>query len=96
MYCAEYMYCTYVLHVLFIELSLALNILLASAGLYVLYLQMFQPKIISILFKISAWALFLKYSSNFANFSLDILIKYLSNRPQVSVVYKLINHLGCW
>ena len=21
---------------------------------------------------------------------------YLSNRPQVSVVYKLINHAGCW
>ena len=21
---------------------------------------------------------------------------YLSNRPQVSMVYKLINHAGCW
>ena len=21
---------------------------------------------------------------------------YLSNRPQVSMVYRLINHLGCW
>ena len=26
--------------------------------------------------------------------SYDIL--YLSNRPQVSMVYKLINHAGCW
>ena len=34
-------------------------------------------KIISILFKISASALLLKYFSNFANFSLDILIKYI-------------------
>ena len=24
------------------------------------------------------------------------LVIYLSNRPQVSMVYKLINHLGCW
>ena len=23
-------------------------------------------------------------------------IPYLSNRPQVSMVYKLINHAGCW
>ena len=23
-------------------------------------------------------------------------VHYLSNRPQVSVVYKLINHVGCW
>ena len=23
-------------------------------------------------------------------------INYLSNRPQVSMVYRLINHLGCW
>ena len=30
-----------------------------------------------ILFKTSAWGLFLKCSQNFANFSLDILIKYI-------------------
>ena len=24
------------------------------------------------------------------------IMGYLSNRPQVSVVYNLINHLGCW
>ena len=23
-------------------------------------------------------------------------VVYLSNRPQVSIVYKLINHAGCW
>ena len=23
-------------------------------------------------------------------------VVYLSNRPQVSMGYKLINHLGCW
>ena len=23
-------------------------------------------------------------------------VDYLSNRPQVSTVYKLINHAGCW
>ena len=23
-------------------------------------------------------------------------LKYLSNRPQVSMVYRLINHAGCW
>ena len=25
-----------------------------------------------------------------------LLLPYLSNRPQVSMVYKLINHAGCW
>ena len=43
-----------------------------------LHSQMFQHKnLILIVFKISASALFFKYSSNFANFSLDILIKYI-------------------
>ena len=36
-----------------------------------------------ILFKISASGLFLKYSNNFANFSLDILIKYILIRRPV-------------
>ena len=40
-------------------------------------------KIISILFKISSSALFLKYSSNFANFGLDILIKYILIKKRV-------------
>ena len=39
----------------------------------VLYLQMFQHAKLYI----SASTLFLKYSKNFANFSLDILIKYI-------------------
>ena len=51
----------------------------------VLYLQMFQHKIISILFQISALALFLKYSENFANFSLDILIKYILMKKECNM-----------
>ena len=47
----------------------------------VLYLQMFYSihKIISIIFKISASALFLhvKHSLNVANVNLDIVIKYI-------------------
>ena len=29
-------------------------------------------------------------------FQICFLPGYLSNRPQVSMVYRLINHLGCW
>ena len=45
-------------------------------GIFVLYLQFFTTRNY-IFFKISAWSLFLKYSKDFANFSLDILIKYI-------------------
>ena len=44
---------------------------------------------IYILFKISASGLFLKYSSNFTNFSLDVLIKYILIKK--SVRYYLVN-----
>ena len=48
-------------------------------------------KIISILFKISSSALFLKYSSNFANFGLDILIKYILIKKEcISDVWDLV------
>ena len=42
-----------------------------------LSIKHFAHKIIPILFKILASALFLKYSKNFANFSPDILIKHI-------------------
>ena len=42
----------------------------------IIFTDVSTHKTISI-FKISASALFLKYSSNLANFSLDILIKYI-------------------
>ena len=41
-----------------------------------IFLRFSSLKII-ILFEISASGLFLRYSTNFANFSLDILIKYI-------------------
>ena len=41
-----------------------------------MYLQIFTTRNY-ILFKISAWSLFLRYSQDFANFSLDSLIKYI-------------------
>ena len=40
--------------------------------------------IISILFEISASALFLEHSKNLANFSLDIVIKYIFKKECIS------------
>ena len=45
---------------------------------------MFQHKMISILFQISALAVFLKYSENFAYFSRDILVKYITIKKSVT------------
>ena len=28
--------------------------------------------------------------------NLLVSVRYLSNRPQVSMGYKLLNHVGCW
>ena len=35
-------------------------------------------------------------NANLSMKSKSIKPEYLSNRPQVSMVYKLINHTGCW
>ena len=48
-----------------------------------LSIKHFAHKIIPILFKILASALFLKYSKNFANFSPDILIKHILIKKRV-------------
>ena len=49
----------------------------------IVFIDLSTHQIISILFKISALASFLKYSLNFANFSLDILIKYILKKKRV-------------
>ena len=55
----------------------------------IIFTDVSTHKTISVLLKISASALFLKYSKNFANFSLDILIKYiLIEKKKKSVVLK--------
>lgn len=46
-----------------------------------LYLQIFITKNY-ILFKITAWGLFLKYSKDFTSFSLDILLRYILMKEQ--------------
>ena len=52
------------------------NFIQLSKNIIVLFLQIFNAWN-CIIFTISASGLFLKYSLNFANFSLDILIKYI-------------------
>ena len=56
----------------------------------VLYLQIFNAHNY-FLFKISAWGVFLKYSYNFANFSRDIVIKYmLIKKKECNSAQKLV------
>ena len=57
----------------------------------------FSPLKIIILFEMSASALFLRYSKNFANFRLDILIKYIlleKNSVVKTVVPRLNSDFG--
>ena len=69
---------------------------LVKSLIIVLYLQISTRKI-KFSSKSQATGLFFKYSrKNFVNVSLDILRKYLNNRPQVIMIYRLINYLGCW
>ena len=64
---------------------------LSKKHITVLHLQMFKTQT-NILFTISATGLFLKYSNNFANFSLDILIRYiLIKRKKCRIVSRLLH-----
>ena len=45
----------------------------------------------SMCISLASWARLLMLTKNKLN-----IVHYLSNRPQVSMVYKLINHVGCW